>query len=205
MRSGSSSGRRTSTAALPYGSFFEVEVVDARPGITILEVSGANAERVFSNESGGHRWQEFQDRHDRVHTSTITVAVMPEPPATAVAVRESDIEVSFCRGAGKGGQNRNKRDTVAVIKHTPTGLTVRAESERSQHANRETAMRLLRARLWQAEIGRSASSRAADRKAQVGCGARGDKRRTLQVQHDRVVDHLTGRKWRYRDYEKGVW
>lgn len=201
----SSNDRPTSTAELRSGSVFSVEAIDERPGICVLEVTGDRAAVVFGNESGGHRWQEYQDRHDRVHTSTVTVAVMTEPPKSQCVIDERDIEVSFCRGSGKGGQNRNKRDTVAVVKHVPTGLAVRAESERSQHANRESAMSLLRARLWQQQSGKASKARADDRRAQVGCGARGDKRRTLQVQHGTVVDHVTGKTWRYRDYAKGLW
>jgi peptide chain release factor 1 len=141
------------------------------------------------------------------NTKSDTTEYIPQrsPPKTEVVLGERDIEVRFCRGSGAGGQNRNKRDTVAVITHVATGIVVRAESERSQHANRESAMTLLRAKLWDQARGKAMQARGANRKAQVGCGARGDKRRTLQVRHDVVVDHVTGRKWRYKDYERGIW
>jgi peptide chain release factor 1 len=150
------------------------------------------------------------EKRGRVHTSTITVAVLPEPSAAELRLSSADLSVvdlsvATCRGSGAGGQHRNKTESCVVITHKPTGLTVRCESERSQSQNRETAMALLRARLHAAETERRAAARAGERRRQVGSGMRGDKRRTIRCQDGTVVDHLTGRTWPLRAYERGEW
>ena len=140
-----------------------------------------------------------------MHTSTVTVAVLPEPTAAQVVLREDDLEFTACRGSGAGGQHRNVTASAVQLKHKPSGLMVRCETERSQHQNRETAMALLRARLWELEQGRLTGARAENRKQQVGSGMRGDKRRTIRAQDGQVTDHMTGRTWRYKDYVRGNW
>ena len=173
----------------------------------VFRFSGKDAQKTFENEAGGHRWQRIPptEKRGRVQTSTVTVAVLPEPTETQVALRDADLEIVTCRSSGAGGQNVNKRDTAVQVKHLPTGLMVRCESERSQHRNRETAIALLRARLWELEQTRLSGTRAQDRKQQVGSGMRGDKRRTIRVQDGQVTDHITGRTWRYKDYVRGSW
>jgi len=173
----------------------------------VFRVEGEGAYVTFKDESGGHRWQHVpkNEKKGRVHTSTVTCAVLTEPSEVQLHLRPEDIEMSTIRGSGAGGQKRNKTESCVVLKHVPSGLMVRAETERSQYQNRALAMGLLRARLWEAEQERLRSSRAADRKAQVGVGARGDKRRTIAVQRDDVVDHITGRRWRLKDYLSGQW
>ena len=171
-------------------------------------MTGAKADSLFENEAGGHRWQRVppNEKRGRVHTSTITVAVLPEPTAQQMApISERDIEWQACRGSGAGGQNRNKRDTAVQMRHVPTGMTVRCESERSQNQNRSTALALLRARLWAGRETAEANEQAALRRWQVGSGMRGDKRRTIRTQDGQVVDHLTGRVWRLKDYLRGQW
>ena len=133
------------------------------------------------------------------------MAVLPEPSETEVILDERDLEEKACRGSGAGGQNRNKTNTAVQLWHRPTGIMVRCESERSQHQNRQTARALLRARLWETERQRSHAATAQDRRAQVGSGMRGDKRRTIRTQDDSVHDHITGRRWRLRDYLRGEW
>ena len=118
---------------------------------------------------------------------------------------ESDLEWSACRSPGKGGQNVQKTDSAVQIRHVPTGLIVRCETERSQTFNRETALAILRARLHDLQLGRATAARADERRRQIGSGQRGDKRRTIAVQRDSVVDHLTGRSWRFEDYVRGRW
>lgn len=162
---------------------------------------------MFGQESGGHRWQRVPptERRGRVHTSTVTVAVFAEIPEAQFNLEERDLEWATTRGSGAGGQNRNKVETVVVVKHKPTGMTVRCETERSQYRNRQIALRLLRARLYDNAKAETQSKVASDRRAQVGSGMRGDKRRTIRAQDGRVTDHVTGKTWRYSDYISGNW
>jgi peptide chain release factor 1 len=175
----------------------------------MLRVAGAQAgaklDECFGDEAGGHRWQRIppNEKRGRVHTSTITVAVLPEPPATEVSLCEKDLSWSTCRGTGSGGQKRNKTESTVVLKHLPTGIQVRCETTRSQLKNRELALVLLRARLWQAAQSRLFSERATERKQQQGSGMRGDKRRTIRCQDGQVTDHVTGRRWELRAYLRG--
>lgn len=145
------------------------------------------------------------EKRGRVHTSTITVAVLPEPTDAQLRLRPGDLAWVTCRGSGAGGQHRNKTESAVVVTHRPSGLSVRCESERSQHQNRETALALLRARLHATEVERRSAARADDRRRQVGSGMRGDKRRTVRCQDGVVVDHPTGRTWTLRAYERGEW
>jgi peptide chain release factor 1 len=170
-------------------------------------VQGAGAAEAFRDEAGGHRWQRVppNEKRGRVHTSTITVAVLPEPTLVELRLAPRDVERVTCRGSGPGGQNRNKTETCVVLKHRPTGLTVRCESERSQLQNEETALALLRTRLLAAETERRTAARDRDRRQQMGSGMRGDKRRTIRCQDGTVVDHPTGRTWNLRVYERGEW
>lgn len=181
----------------------ELVVLEERPGIVVLRVNGEGASFVFSGESGGHRWQQVS--RDRVHTSTITVACLDEPSETQFVLRPEHLDIRTCRGSGAGGQHRNVTDTAVQVTHKPTGLMVRCETERSQLQNRVSAIALLRARLWEAEREKNRAARAGDRKRQIGTGQRGDKVRTIAVQRDEVVDHVTGRRWRLRDYLNGSW
>ncbi len=168
---------------------------------------GAKADLIFKDEGGSHRWQRPAptDKRGRVHTSTITVAVLPEPTPTQVRINDKDLEFKACRGSGAGGQHRNTTDSAVQVTHKPSGLTVRCESERSQHQNRATAVALIRARLWEHENDKSNSQRSESRKNQVGMGERADKRRTVAVQRNSVVDHVTGKTWTLSEYTKGHW
>ncbi len=169
-------------------------------------MSGKGAER-FAREGGGHRWQRVppNEKRGRVHTSTVTVVAMPEPEPLALAIDERDIEVRTCRGSGDGGQHLQKTESAVQIKHLPTGLLVRCESERSQHQNKALAMAVLRARLLEREQERRTTERRDVRRAQAGCGARGDKRRTIRCQDGVVTDHVTGQRWPLREYLRGDW
>ncbi len=170
-------------------------------------MTGAKAAAVFKDEAGGHRWQRVppNEKRGRIQTSTVTVAVMPDPPEATFHVLESDCEWQATRGSGAGGQARNKVSSAVQLWHRPTGTMVRCESERSQHQNRQTAMKLLRARLWQRQQEEAMSSAASARREQVGSGMRGDKRRTIRVQDGAVHDHVTGRRWRLKEYLRGEW
>ncbi len=173
----------------------------------VFSVEGKDVSRTLRYESGGHRVQRIPvtEASGRIHTSAATVAVLPEPTETQITLREEDLEFTACRGSGAGGQHRNVTDSAVQLTHRPSGMTVRCESERSQHQNRETARGLLRARLWELEQSLRAGARAQDRRQQVGSGMRGDKRRTIRAQDGQVVDHVTGRSWRFKDYIRGIW
>lgn len=170
-----------------------------------MEVTGKRAYELFKHEAGGHRWQTVSptDKKGRVHTSTVTVAVMPAPINAAVGIRESDIEWQATKGSGKGGQARNKTSNAVQMTHKPSGMTVRVESERSQSMNRATALRLLAARLAARVTEAAAQAEASWRRDQVGSGQRGDKRRTYRSQDDSVADHVTGKVARLKRIEKG--
>ncbi len=162
---------------------------------------------MFRDESGGHRWQRVppNDKRGRVHTSTVTVAVLAEPTTVQVAIRDEDLDWTATRGSGAGGQARNKTSSAVQLWHLPTGLMVRCEGERSQTQNRATALEILRAKIWTAQQQAAAKSHANDRRQQVGSGMRGDKRRTIRIQDGVVNDHVTGRTWRTKEYLRGDW
>lgn len=195
------------TASLPCGTPFDLDLIDEREGMIVLKVSGKTAAQVFKDEAGGHRWQRVPptEKRGRVHTSTVTVAVMREPEAHQFKVDERDLEWTTCRGSGAGGQHRNVTDSAVQVKHKPSGLMVRCETERSQMQNRATALALLRARLAESAQAAQTAQVADSRRQQVGSGMRGDKRRTIRQQDNQVNDHVTGRFWRYEDYVKGNW
>lgn len=173
----------------------------------MLRVSGRGSAALFSAEVGGHRWQRVPptERRGRVHSSTVTVAALPEPTEHQLVIRDADLDVAFMRGSGSGGQHRNKTDSAVRIRHLPSGLEVRCEAERSQSRNRELAMSELRARIAEASLATSNGERAEDRRRQVGSGERSDKRRTVRVQDDQVNDHVDGRTWRFKAYARGDW
>lgn len=206
-RSSSSAIRSEFMASSRCGGVFDLEITEELPGKIVLRATGRGAEEAFRDEAGGHRWQRIppNEKRGRVQTSTITVAVLPEPTESEVRIRPGDLEWMTCRGSGAGGQYRNKTESAVQLVHKPTGLMVRCESERSQHQNRATALALLRARLWAREREDQTKAYASRRKDQVGSGMRGDKRRTVRCQEGVVCDHWTGRTWTLREYERGDW
>jgi peptide chain release factor 1 len=193
------------TLSWGFGGVFSFEIIEQRSGIVIFEVSGPKVKEVFANEAGGHRWQRVPptEKRGRVQTSTITVAVLPEPTEAQVHISESDIECQMIRGSGSGGQKRNKTSNCCLIKHKPSGLFVRCETERSLTQNKASAMALLRARLWEQQNNALIGARDSQRRQQVGSGMRGDKRRTIRL--DGVHDHISGKSWEYKSYVKGEW
>lgn len=173
----------------------------------MLRVSGRGAEATFADEGGGHRWQRVppNDKRGRMQTSTITVVVLPEPTPVEVVIDPRDLVWSTCRASGDGGQHLQKTESAVRLEHVPSGIAVRCESERSQHQNRATALGVLRARLFALAKEARRSERDAVRRAQAGSGERGDKRRTIREQDGFVTDHVSGRRWSFRDYERGHW
>jgi len=178
-----------------------------RPGLLVFKVTGKQAVSTFANEAGGHRWQRVPptEKKGRRQTSTITVAVLPVPREADLRIPDADLDWKTCRGSGSGGQHRNVTDSAVQLTHLPTGLSVRCESERSQHYNRSLALEMLRAKLMARRRTQAIDSRSANRRAQLGSGMRADKRRTIRVQDGTVTDHILGKKWKLKDYLRGNW
>jgi len=131
------------------------------------------------------------------------VAVLEEPTEAEVRLDPKDLEIKTCRGSGAGGQHRNMTDSAVQVKHKPSGLTVRIENGRSQHQNKESALRVLRARLRDQKAGKAGENRNNQRQTQVGSGMRGDKRRTIAIQRGQVTDHVTGKRMSAKAYLRG--
>ena len=132
----------------------------------------------------------------------MTVAVLREPKEAEVRLPDGDLDWKVCRSGGPGGQHANKTSSAVQLTHLPTGISVRIETK-SQHQNKQLALAVLRARLHAQESDRLLGARNAKRRSQVGCGARGDKRRTIAVQRDTVTDHETGKSMPFKSYSRG--
>jgi peptide chain release factor 1 len=157
----------------------------------VFQLNGTDVYKRLKYESGVHRVQRVPatEAQGRIHTSTCTVAVLPEAQEVDVEIKPEDIEINVCRASGKGGQGVNTTDSAVQIQHKPSGLIVRCADERSQQKNKAKAMTVLRSRLLERKVAEENAKYAAQRKEQVGTGERNERIRTYNFPQNRVTDH----------------
>jgi peptide chain release factor 1 len=179
------------------GRGWKVETLDSSPsdlgGLkeVIFSITGADVFKRLKYESGVHRVQRVPatEAQGRIHTSTCTVAVLPEAEEVDIEIKPDDLEITVCRASGPGGQGVNTTDSAVQIVHKPSGVTVRCADQRSQLKNKARAMTVLRSRLLEKKIADENAKYAAQRKAQVGTGERNERIRTYNFPQNRVTDH----------------
>ena len=162
-----------------------------------FEIASPDVLKKMVGEAGVHRVQRIPktEKSGRVHTSTATVAVLPKAKETDVKINPADLEITFFRSGGPGGQNVNKVETAVRIRHRPSGITVASQEERSQQRNREKALEVLRSKLLQIEQEKAVGEITEERKKQIGSAERSEKIRTYNFPQNRITDHRIKKSW----------
>jgi len=173
---------------------FQVEQLEEN----VIKINGRGAFGAFKYEAGVHRVQRIPvtEKKGRVHTSTATVSILPELDDIDLHINPDDIDFEAFRSGGHGGQNVNKVSTAVRLKHRPSGIVVTTSVERSQLQNREIAMQLLRAKLWEVEVSKREEEISSLRSTQVGRGDRSEKIKTYNFPQDRLTDHRINKSWK---------
>jgi peptide chain release factor 1 len=173
---------------------FKVDQLDEN----VIKIEGRGAFELLKYEAGVHRVQRIPttEKRGRVHTSTATVSILPELEDIDLHINPEDIEFEAHRSGGHGGQNVNKVSTAVRLKHVPTGIIVNCQTQRFQAQNRELAMEMLRAKLWEIEVEKQHGEIAGLKATQVGRGMRSEKIRTYNFPQDRLTDHRVSKSWR---------